>query len=231
MFGALVSPQSLEASQTHPVGYAVRDVTRESGCVLQRERYAGMDPSSGIVESSEEPCPAGSVVETVPLRSADEASSVGGVFVPLSGNDELDAVALQDAKSSLVSDPEESPQSTRAACIEGGWSANMSFWAAEPGLTVYATVYYWRDAWCSSGVSSTRISIWPSGQQRFAKSLYYGQQVHHGCAELSTSGASHWLGINAPLGYLFTNETRSGTWWECDTAWSTSYTGSVYLYT
>ena len=193
-------------------------MTGESGCVIQRERYAGMDPSSGIVESWEEPCPAGSVVETVPVRSADEASSVGGVFVPLSGNDELDAVAIQDAKSSLVSGPEQSAQSTRAACIEGGWSATMTFWATEPGLNVYATVYYWQDAWCSSGVSSTTIRISPSGQQRFAKSLYNGQQVHHGCATMSTSGKSHWLGINAPLGYLFTNETRSGTAIECETA-------------
>lgn len=29
----------------------------------------------------------------------------------------------------------------------------------------------------------------------------------------------------------FTSETRSGTYAECETAWSTSYTGSVYLYT
>lgn len=231
VFGAFVSPQALEASQAQPYGYAVRDVARESGCVIQREQYAGMDPSSGIVASWEEACPAGSVVETAPVRSAADASSIDGIFVPLTGNDELDAIALQEAKLSLVSDPEQSSPSTHVPCVDQGWSASMQFYASEPGVTVYATVYYWRDAFCSSGVSYTTIWLSHSAQQRFAKSLYYGSQTHHGCASMNTSGKSHWVGIDAPLGYLFTNETRSGTWVECETASSTSYTGSVYLYT
>lgn len=223
----LIPQDNSAGAQDLPVGVVVRDATAESGCTIESSLYSTLDITSEIVDSSSESCPAGSVVEVVPVWSHDEAQAKDGLFVELTGDATVDSVAISAAKSSIG--PPSGPASVQKACVEGGRSKYMSFWAAEPGLTVWAYVYYWQDAFCNSGVSSTTIGVSPSGQQRFAKSMYYGYSVHHGCAAMSTGGTSHSIAISAPLGYLFTNETRSGTYAECEAAWSTSYTGSVYL--
>ena len=215
------------SGQEIPYGVVVRDVTAESGCAIESARFSSLELTSDVVESSSEPCPAGSVVEVVPVASEADAASRGGILVHLTGDTAADEAAIAEAKASVGLSV--GPVSLPRACVEGGRSRYMSFWAAEPGLTVWAYVYYWQDAWCNSGVSSTSIGISPSGQQRFAKSMYYGNTVHHGCAAMSTGGTSHAIALSAPLGYLFPNETRSGTYAECVSAWSTSYTGSGYL--
>lgn len=231
MLSASVFPQVSANAEVSPIGWMVRDVTNHSDCVVHGERYAEIDPSSGVAYEWVESCPPGSVLETIVVYSEDEAESGSGVFVAYTGNVEDDEEALQEAKAKLSPPEPHESQSQMMSCNEGGWSKTASFYAYDPGLTVYYKVYYWQTTSCSGGVSTTEIMINPSGTQRFAKSLYYGQQAHHGCAELTTYYISHPVYIYGPLGYLFTNETRSGSYIACTSAWGTSYTGSVYLTT
>lgn len=231
MVSASAFPQVSANAEASPIGWVVRDVTAHSDCVIYGERFAGVDPASGVIDEWEESCPPGAVLETVVVYTHDEATSTPGLFVAYTGNVDDDEAALQEAKSSLFPPEPYENQTPLRSCTEGGWSKSTSFYAYDPGLTVYYKVYYWQIASCSGGVSTTEIMINPSGTQRFAKSLYYGQQAHHGCTELTTYYISHPVYIYGPLGYLFTNETRSGNYASCVSAWGTSYTGSVYLTT
>lgn len=80
----------------------------------------------------------GSVIEVAPVWSKEEVGSGGGVYIELTGDATIDEATISATKSSFGLP--DGPIALPRACVEGRRSKYMSFWATEPGLTVWAYV-------------------------------------------------------------------------------------------
>lgn len=178
-------------------------------------------------------CPAGTVVHSTPVGSEQEALSLGGTFVPLSGSFDVDFEAVERAKAQLVATEGRSyglEQSATLGCDDRSFSRSVNYYAYKPGVQVYSTVYYYQEYTCASGLSSAVASLsWNADLYwRFAEyfSPYYYTN-DHGCTNLSTGITSDNYRVERPLGHVYRDESIN--FYPCFTAWGDSYTNSVTL--
>ncbi|GIW04408.1 MAG: hypothetical protein KatS3mg059_1028 [Thermomicrobiales bacterium] len=223
-------------------GVAVIDITATSDCQVINRMYASAAASSDILDEQIWSCPPGTVIATIPVSTANESAQIGGIFVPLTGNPDVDEKAVQEAKAALF------PAETRSysleqlgplGCVERGFSRSLSYNAydrvAGRWLRVYSTVYYWQDSFCNTGISSSIAYLGSSGNMWWRKATYnaggwYGFTDSHGCVRLSTSATRDVYNVRAPLGGLWTDESiNQGGDYGCWLGGGESYTGSVYL--
>ncbi|GIW03492.1 MAG: hypothetical protein KatS3mg059_0112 [Thermomicrobiales bacterium] len=128
---------------------AVIDITATSDCQVVNRMYASAAASSDVLDEQIWSCPAGTVIATIPVSTADEPAQIGGILVPLTGNPDVDEKAVQEAKTALF------PTETRSysleqlgplGCVERGFSRSLSYNAYDRvvgrWLRVTSTVYY-----------------------------------------------------------------------------------------
>lgn len=215
----------------------LNDVTFSSDCSLTYRTHATGDIDSAVTNEEVRACPAGTIIETTPVSSAADAERLGGVFIPFSGNIDADMAAVDDAKLQLAPAGTSSyslDQQARAGCNDGGFSASLYYWARDPDVYVYGTVYYWQDYTCASGITSSyAYTNWNAGLwwRRAYYSVYgYYNQWSHGCTQLSTGATWDSYYASAPLGGLFYDESiNQGGTYGCRFAGGTSYTGYTRL--
>ena len=238
----LVRPSAGFAQEAIPVGVAAVDVTASADCSITNRTYATRDVNSKVVDEQVWSCPAGTVLRTTPVGSKRQARTLGGIFVPLTGDPKIDFVAVRRAKARLF--PTDSRSYAREqnaqdgvvalACPERSYSKSFSYWATVPGVMVYSTVYYWQDYSCASGISSSiaRLGASKNLWWRFAEywlsggNYYYNE---HGCPKLSTSAIRDTYNVRRALGGLWVDESINRGGYDCTYGIGDSYTGSVYL--
>ena len=233
----LVQPSPGVAQEKTPIGVAIIDVTASSDCSITNRTYATLSLDSKIVDEQVWICPAGTVIMTTPVDSAQEALDLGGIFVPLSGDPDADFSAVQSAKAQIFPTDTRSyslEQTALLGCSDRSFSKNFSYWASQPGVRVYSTVYYWEDSFCDSGISSSIASLGSAKNLwwRFAEYYYAGPYYYnsHGCVKLSTSATWDTYYISRPLGGLWVDESiNESGYYGCTLGGGESYTGSVYL--
>jgi hypothetical protein len=174
------------------------------------------------------------VLHTYPATES-EAKAAGALYVPRTGDDAADAGALESARSSLRAPAWSYTQSQNEAargCNDVGFSASLSYYAYNPGVSIYVTVYYAQDYTCAAWISSAEAStdwnadIWWR-QAGYSNPVSYRT---HGCTNLSPSGYWHafsgWS-INGFGGWYYDESTNDNSL-GC-IGWGESYTGGVYL--
>lgn len=230
----LLQASGMAAQGRVPCGMAVIDVTAESQCSITNRTYASFDFESEVVDEQVWSCPAGTVIHSTPIDSEKEAADLGGVFVPLTGNYDADARAVASVKPQLAPTDTRSygaEQSAALACSDRGFSKSFGYYANDPGVRVYSTVYYWQDFTCATGLSSAtaRLSWNADLYWRVAEYFAPGQYFYnsHGCTNLSTSSTYDQYNVTRPFGYLYRDESINVS--PCAGGWGDSYTGSAYI--
>lgn len=220
------------AQSAAPVGMAVIDVTATSDCSISHREHESIKPDSPVILEYALECPAGSVLYSTPVGSEAEALRLGGIFVPLTGNNEADFMAIENAKARLYPVNTYSGESaSMSACSDRGFSRSMSYTAYDPGVTVSTTVYYYQEYSCASGLSGAQAKLsWNADVYwRFAEYAAPGQFYNnsHGCTNLSTGWTYDTYNISRPLGYRYKDESTNFA--PCWTASGQSYSNIVYL--
>lgn len=163
------------------------------------------------------------------------------MFVPATASLEADQVAVRAAKDSLaqrasaagtagiVQNPLVKDVMQPQSCSERSFSAGFSYWASDPGATIWATVYYSQNNGCQLILGSSVTST--SGSGLYWVASYYnspGFIQSHGCKNITYGGiSSGYYGK-----YIYGGGTFKDDSWNrpgCQGGWGTSYTGSVYI--
>lgn len=150
------------AQSDMPFGMAVVDVTFSSKCSMTDRTYASLDPTSEIVDEQTRECPAGTVIWSTAVDTKQEALDLEGTFVPLSGDIDADSQALSTAKLQLLPSDSQSyalEQTAATGCRDRNQSKAVVYYANEPGVQVYTTVFYYQKSTCASGISRSQARL------------------------------------------------------------------------
>lgn len=217
-----------------PFGVAVMDVTFSSKCTIVNRTYATLDIESEVVDEQTWECPTGSVIRSTPVDSEQEALELGGIFVPLSGDPDTDSKALASAQSTFLPDTSRLygiEQQAALGCTEQSFSKSMSYYAYEPGVRLYTTVYYYQEYTCASGISSAKASLsWNADLYwRFAEYFEPGAYYYnsHGCTNLSTSATWDSYYVHRALGHRYRDESINSS--VCAGGYGESYSNYMTL--
>ncbi len=231
------------AASPELAGYVIEDITSDSQCLLTYQELAG-GPAGEVLATESVSCPAGSVT-TSRFGTAKDAWRSDSLFVPATASVEVDQLAIRAAKDSLARQaamtgtlqlpgnpllkdvPAVPPR--EESCSARSFSAGFSYWASDPGATIWATVYYSQNDGCQLILGSSSTSTSGSGLY-WVKSYYNspGFIQSHGCANITYGGInSGYYGK-----YIYGGGTFKDDSWNrpgCAFGWGTSYTGSVYF--
>lgn len=211
---------------------AVLDVTSESGCALTSTTFdAGID--SAVVDEQSLPCPQGSVIRAFPA-DAQTANAVGAIFVPLTGTLDVDLATVDTARQELMLQEGPSYSQSVASTMgrtDRGFQASLSYYAYNPGVTVYSTAYYAQDDTCATWITSAAASLsWDADLYWRQAGCHTPVSVRsHGCPNLSTGSTWHsynWA-VNG-TGGTYWDESINNAAFGCS-GWGDSYTGSRIL--
>ncbi len=197
--GSVASAQATRDARI--VAVVVANVTASAACSLI---YSTLDGDIVINEYTVT-CPTGSVVSTRGVTAA-ETRHVSGLVVRLTGDTRVDKLAVESAQNSLkpasldVRTPGD--EISAASCEERSFRAAFSYYANDPGVTIYGNVYYSQSLSCSANIGSGSASLSSSAIVYWDDGWYEGSNHYwsHGCRNLRYGVLYQQYNRNTSLG-------------------------------